>query len=90
MRIVRHARVGLPGTAPNAPSPLGGLRLQQAKALGAAEVTTEHVLLGLINEDAVSKNGYLDTGLTIERATAAVQVGGTAPHACCTPRTLAP
>ncbi|GBF96568.1 ATP-dependent Clp protease ATP-binding subunit [Raphidocelis subcapitata] len=46
---------------------------QQAKELGASEVTTDHVLLGLVAEDTASKAGYLDTGLTQERARAAVE-----------------
>lgn len=43
---------------------------QQAKEAGASEVTTEHVLLGLIMEDTASKHGYLNSGLTAERARA--------------------
>lgn len=37
------------------------------------QVTTEHVLLGLITEDTSSKNGFLNSGLTAEKARAAVQ-----------------
>jgi ATP-dependent Clp protease ATP-binding subunit ClpC len=48
-----------------------------AGLLGADEacpqVTTEHVLLGIITEDTSSKNGYLNSGLTAEKARAAVQ-----------------
>jgi ATP-dependent Clp protease ATP-binding subunit ClpC len=36
-------------------------------------VTTQHVLLGLIAEDDASKRGYLNSGLTHERALAAVE-----------------
>jgi len=46
------------------------LAQQEAKALGSAEVGTEHLLLGLIVEES-SKQGYLQTGLTAERARAA-------------------
>lgn len=46
---------------------------QEAKNLGAPEVTTEHVLLGLITEDTSSKNGFLNSGITAEKARAAVQ-----------------
>lgn len=45
----------------------------EAKTLGTAEVTTEHILLGLIREDTSSKNGYLNSGLTVERIKAAVE-----------------
>jgi len=37
------------------------------------QVTTEHVLLGLITEDTSSKNGFLNSGITAEKARAAVQ-----------------
>jgi hypothetical protein len=38
------------------------------------QVTTEHVLLGLVSEDAASsKHGYLGCGLTPEAAYAAVE-----------------
>jgi hypothetical protein len=37
------------------------------------QVTTQHVLLGLIAEDDASKRGYLNSGLTHERALAAVE-----------------
>lgn len=36
-------------------------------------MSTEHVLLGLITEDTSSKNGFLNSGLTAEKARAAVQ-----------------
>ncbi|GAX82036.1 hypothetical protein CEUSTIGMA_g9464.t1 [Chlamydomonas eustigma] len=39
---------------------------QQAKATGSTEVNTEHLLLGLIEEDTLSKNGYLNSGLTLD------------------------
>jgi hypothetical protein len=38
-----------------------------------AQVTTEHVLLGLIMEDTASKNGFLNSGLTADKARSAVQ-----------------
>lgn len=46
---------------------------QSAKELGATEVSTEHILLGLISEENVSKNGYLNSGMTAERARMAVE-----------------
>mmetsp|Transcript_10026 Transcript_10026/g.21446 ORF Transcript_10026/g.21446 Transcript_10026/m.21446 type:complete len:958 (+) Transcript_10026:149-3022(+) len=46
---------------------------QEAKLLGASEVNTEHILLGLISEETISKNGYLNSGLTAERAKTAVE-----------------
>lgn len=46
---------------------------QEAKNFGATEVTTEHLLLGLISEENMSKNGYLNSGLTIEKAKLAVE-----------------
>lgn len=46
---------------------------QEAKNLGAVEVTTEHVLLGLVAEETMSKAGYLNSGLTVEKVKAAVQ-----------------
>lgn len=46
---------------------------QESKNLGATEVTTEHILLGLITEESISKNGYLNSGLTIEKAKTAVE-----------------
>ncbi|KIY97633.1 putative ATP-dependent Clp protease ATP-binding subunit [Monoraphidium neglectum] len=46
---------------------------QQAKELGAPEVTSEYVLLGLVAEDTTSKHGYLNSGITDDRARAAVQ-----------------
>ncbi|KAI8463034.1 MAG: ClpD chaperone, Hsp100 family [Monoraphidium minutum] len=46
---------------------------QQAKDLGANEVTTEHVLLGLVQEDSAAKGGYMNSGLTHEKARAAVE-----------------
>uniref|UniRef100_A0A7S0WMJ2 Clp R domain-containing protein n=1 Tax=Chlamydomonas leiostraca TaxID=1034604 RepID=A0A7S0WMJ2_9CHLO len=46
---------------------------QEAKLLGAAEVSTEHILLGLISEETNSKNGYLNSGLSLERAKAQVE-----------------
>lgn len=48
-------------------------RPQEAKTLGSPEVTIVHVLLGLISEDTASKNGYLESGLTTERARAAAE-----------------
>ncbi|KAI8465710.1 MAG: ClpD chaperone, Hsp100 family [Monoraphidium minutum] len=45
---------------------------QQAKQMDSPEVTTEHVLLGLVAEDTTSKHGYLNSGLTPERARMAV------------------
>lgn len=44
-----------------------------ADASACPQVTTEHVLLGLITEDTGSKNGFLNSGLTAEKARAAVQ-----------------
>jgi hypothetical protein len=42
-----------------------------------AQVTTEHVLLGLVSEDAAaSKHGYMGSGLTPEAALAAVEALG--------------
>lgn len=38
------------------------------------QVETEHILLGLIAEENSSKNGYLNSGLSIERAKAAVEL----------------
>lgn len=38
-----------------------------------SQVTTEHVLLGLVAEETGSKNGFLNSGLTAERARAAVE-----------------
>ncbi|WIA36448.1 hypothetical protein OEZ86_007755 [Tetradesmus obliquus] len=46
---------------------------QEAKNMGAPEVTTEHVLLGLIAEDTSSKHGFMNSGLTVEKARAAVE-----------------
>jgi ATP-dependent Clp protease ATP-binding subunit ClpC len=43
------------------------LAQQEAKALQRPEVGTEHIMLGLIAEEA-KKGGYLGTGMTIERA----------------------
>ena len=37
------------------------------------QVTTEHVLLGLIAEETMSKSGYLNSGLAVEKVKAAVQ-----------------
>lgn len=37
------------------------------------QVNTEHVLLGLIAEESLSKNGYLNSGLTAERAKASIE-----------------
>lgn len=34
---------------------------------------TEHVLLGLVAEDTLSKHGYLNSGLTLEAARTAVE-----------------
>lgn len=39
----------------------------------ALQVTTDHVLLGLVAEDSEGKHGYLDSGLTHERVRAAVE-----------------
>jgi hypothetical protein len=38
-----------------------------------AQVTTEHILLGLVAEDTQSRGGYLNSGLSAERAKAAVE-----------------
>lgn len=46
---------------------------QAAKELGASEVSAEHILIGLVQEDAASKNGYLNTGLTAEMVRSAVE-----------------
>ncbi|KAF6252630.1 ClpD chaperone, Hsp100 family [Scenedesmus sp. NREL 46B-D3] len=46
---------------------------QEAKNMGALEVTTEHVLLGLIAEDTSSKHGFMNSGLTAEKARAVVE-----------------
>ena len=37
------------------------------------QVTTEHVLLGLVAEETGSKNGFLNSGLTVEKTRAAVE-----------------
>ena len=37
------------------------------------QVNTEHILLGLVAEETLSKNGYLNSGLTSERAKASVE-----------------
>jgi ATP-dependent Clp protease ATP-binding subunit ClpA len=37
------------------------------------QVTTEHVLLGLIAEDTNSKHGFMNSGLTAEKARSAVE-----------------
>lgn len=39
----------------------------------SSQVTTEHVLLGLIAEDTSSKHGFMNSGLTVEKARAAVE-----------------
>lgn len=44
-----------------------------SQELGASEVSTEHILIGLISEDNSSKNGYLNTGLTIEKVRSSVE-----------------
>jgi hypothetical protein len=55
-------------------------------------VTTEHVLLGLVAEDAASKAGYLNSGLTLEaRAHAGARVSGSCRAGAATGRgTVAP
>eukprot|EP00198_Chlamydomonas_reinhardtii_P009296 XP_001698633.1 ClpD chaperone, Hsp100 family [Chlamydomonas reinhardtii] len=45
----------------------------EAKAFGHTEVNTEHILLGLVAEESLSKNGYLNSGVSSERAKAAVE-----------------
>ncbi|GLI63797.1 hypothetical protein VaNZ11_006882 [Volvox africanus] len=45
----------------------------EAKAFGHNEVNTEHILLGLVAEESLSKNGYLNSGVTPERAKATVE-----------------
>ncbi|GLC72569.1 hypothetical protein PLESTF_001265700 [Pleodorina starrii] len=45
----------------------------EAKAFGHNEVNTEHILLGLVAEESLSKNGYLNSGVTPERARATVE-----------------
>ncbi|KXZ46077.1 hypothetical protein GPECTOR_47g352 [Gonium pectorale] len=45
----------------------------EAKAFGHTEVNTEHILLGLIAEESLSKNGYLNSGVSSERAKTAVE-----------------
>ncbi|KAG2487970.1 hypothetical protein HYH03_013410 [Edaphochlamys debaryana] len=45
----------------------------EAKAFGHMEVNTEHILLGLVAEESLSKNGYLNSGVSSERAKAAVE-----------------
>ncbi|GBF97872.1 hypothetical protein Rsub_10227, partial [Raphidocelis subcapitata] len=52
------------------------LSQQHAKELGAPEVTTEHVLLGLVYEEGAARHGYLGSGLTPEAARAAVEAAG--------------
>lgn len=42
-------------------------------SFASLQVTTDHVLLGLVAEDSSSKNGYMNSGLTSERAKAAVE-----------------
>lgn len=37
------------------------------------QVNTEHILLGLVTEESLSKNGYLNSGVSAERAKAAVE-----------------
>lgn len=39
----------------------------------AAQVGTEHLMLGLISEDTTSLNGYLNSGLTVERVRGIVE-----------------
>ena len=38
-----------------------------------SQVNTEHLLLGLIEEDVLSKVGYLNSGLTSERAKTTIE-----------------
>ncbi|EFJ49084.1 ClpD chaperone, Hsp100 family [Volvox carteri f. nagariensis] len=45
----------------------------EAKSFGHNEVNTEHILLGLVAEESLSKNGYLNSGVTPERAKATVE-----------------
>ncbi|GFR52667.1 hypothetical protein Agub_g15261 [Astrephomene gubernaculifera] len=45
----------------------------EAKAFGHMEVNTEHILLGLVAEESLSKNGYLNSGVSSERAKATVE-----------------
>lgn len=45
----------------------------KAEACRAVQVTTEHVLLGLIAEETNSKHGFLNSGLTVDKARAAVE-----------------
>lgn len=40
---------------------------------GCSQVGTEHVLLGLVAEDNLSKHGYLNSGLTLEAARTGVE-----------------
>jgi hypothetical protein len=39
----------------------------------SVQVNTEHILLGLVEEESLSKNGYLNSGLSSENARAAVE-----------------
>mmetsp|Transcript_2300 Transcript_2300/g.5774 ORF Transcript_2300/g.5774 Transcript_2300/m.5774 type:complete len:943 (+) Transcript_2300:213-3041(+) len=48
------------------------LAQQEAKNLGVLEVTAQHILLGLIAEDA-SKEGYMGTTVTLDAARAVVE-----------------
>lgn len=41
---------------------------KEAKSLGFAKVTTAHILLGIIAEDTKSQHGYLNTGITVDKA----------------------
>lgn len=43
-----------------------------SRSLGAAEVSTEHVLLGLIAEDQ-TKGGFMGSGLTVDKARSVVE-----------------
>lgn len=45
----------------------------QSRGSVCSQVTTEHVLLGLVAEETGSKNGFLNSGLTVEKARAAVE-----------------
>ncbi|KAL4441273.1 hypothetical protein ABPG77_011510 [Micractinium sp. CCAP 211/92] len=48
------------------------LAQEEARRLQSAEVTTEHIFLGLIAEDS-GKNGFLGSGVTVEQARRVVE-----------------
>eukprot|EP00955_Chlamydomonas_euryale_P088829 364416-Chlamydomonas_euryale.AAC.10 len=57
-------------------------------AAAAPQVCSEHILLGLLTEDEVSKHGYLNSGITSEAAKAAVEALGGKKPSSSSPETM--